>query len=197
MHETRTRNDVEVSSAHPAPASLMPDGLTTFPPNERVMGLVLRYRSVLLACRAAGHGGGGGPSPNLVGTVDLTFNRARRLMEMWRPDRCDRQTGRLRRDPIDHWLLLDKRAARRRGVAAAHQLHQVGHSWSTRQPHWDDTAVQTLARRLWNRADAAVDAVDKYEKGEEFQTFLAFVAMVMVLWSVHEEPETFWRYVYG
>ena len=207
-------NGAEVSPGPITPSPRMPDEIAGFPSQDRVLGLVQRYRSVRTACRAAKHGAGaGGPSPNFLSSVDLTLNRARRMMACWHPELCRSElvvrktpkglvrkrvsTGTLMRDPVEHWLQLDDRASRMRARAARHQLERVRASWSTVQPEWRDSPAQRTARYLWIRADHAVDALVAYEDGPEFQLLLAFLAIVLVLWSVHEEPETFWLYVYG
>lgn len=172
------------------------DDLQHFPPETLVRELLQRYWSARRGA-AAGHTGGAGSSPDFVTTVNLTLNRARRLLEQWHPDLRAGESDRARRCPIEEYFRLDGLARRAVQRAAEHQLRQVRGSWSTRQSPRRDTPRQAEARRLWARADRACAAVERHEQSVEFGLLLAFVGLVMVVWSVHEEPETFYRYVYG
>lgn len=193
MHDLERRNRAKCDEAAVPPVWFEPRGaeeLQHFPPESLVRELLQRYWSARRGA-AAGHAAGSGSSPDFVTSVNLTLNRARRLLKAWHPDlrgaRC----------PIEEYFRLDGLA--RRAVQRAldyHRQHGLV-SWTTRQASRRDRPEQREARRLWARADRACTAVEKHEKSREFYLQVAFVGMVMVVWSVHEEPETFYRYVYG
>jgi hypothetical protein len=178
------------------------EDLQHFPPESLVRELLQRYWSARRGA-AAGHVGGAGSSPDFVTSVNLTLNRARRLLRAWHPDLyaeakdIEAEGDRAPWCPIEEYFRLDGLARRAVQRAAEYQLHHVRGCWSTRQAPRRDTVRQAEARRLWARADKACSAVERHENSREFGLLVAFVGLVMALWSVHEEPETFYRYVYG
>lgn len=190
--EILRRNDLEVCQNLPRSFPPLVDEIVTFPPQARVMEFLRRYRSVRAGGRVGGHSAaGGGPSPDFVSTANLTFMAARRLMDRWHPGRWNEE------DPVEEWLKLRARESTAIHRAASHQFRMKCSSLSTRRSTRKETPAQAEGRRLWDRADKACDEAKHYEESRDFGLFLAFVGIVMVLWSVHQEPETFSRYVYG
>ena len=94
------------------------------------------------------------------------------------------------------------RARRAMDAAAGYQLRHVDVvavsprvvNWDPRQNPRRDTPLQAKARTLWDRADALWKVYDAAEQDPAFDLVVQFLAIVLVLWSVHEDPESFARY---